>query len=815
MKHLGDITKINGSEIEPVHCIIGGSPCQDLSVAGKRAGLSGERSGLFVEQVRIVKEMREKYGTAYPRFMVWENVPGAFSSNKGADFAAVLTEIIRVVEPEAPSVAVPAKGWSTWGGFRDMDGRWSVAWRVHDAQYWGVPQRRRRIALVADFGGDTASEILFDRKSVSGDIAESGASGKRFAETAEAGASYAVRIRGGCDGGGKGALVQTEKSGTLGTGNDQTIFQPKAYGISAFESNAMRSANPHSGVYEADTSRTLDGTGGNPACNQGGIAVVQQKVKCLTPWDCQSKRIFDINGKSPTLQGGVGGGVNNPAIFADIPINDQTIFCLQGNGIDRADTAGCNGKGWREDACYTLNTVDRPAICAAFKLGNSETARSIGFAEEQAPTLNAECGGNKPAVLLDMAHANDVIRECGEIAPSLQARMGTGGNQIPLTYGIGNGQANEASIMTEEVSQTLNTMHDAQAILYQPKSAMEENWAESETKNALRAGESKVSHAVVCENVAHTLRAKAACAYREDAETYPVQNMMVRRLTPLECERLQGFPARKEIDIREMTKDEYIAWNLQCGNIVADSESGKVFATRGSGGVRLSKPKELLGSVVNGYKVVNIRNGTTKLQCRIHRIIWISVNGVVPDGYCIDHINNDKQDNRLSNLQLLTPTENSHKAKEDGLYKTGKDNKATKISPELHDEIAYLYATDDFTMRELAEVYGISKSRISQIVKETGWTDIGDYTDSTGKKRKTSDSARYKALGNSIALPFWQWMLRRMCEISGARTMGSLFDGIGGFPLCWERINGEGSCRWASEIEEFPIAVTKRHFKEE
>lgn len=119
------------------------------------------------------------------------------------------------------------------------------------------------------------------------------------------------------------------------------------------------------------------------------------------------------------------------------------------------------------------------------------------------------------------------------------------------------------------------------------------------------------------------------------------QNKLVRRLTPLECERLQGFPSR---DIREMTKDEYIAWNLQCGNIIADTERGKVFAMRGPGGIRLDKPKELVGSVVNGYKVVSIRNGTTKLQCKMHRIIWIAAKGVVPAGYCIDHINNDKQD---------------------------------------------------------------------------------------------------------------------------------------------------------------------------
>lgn len=630
MQHLGDITKLDGATIEPVWCVTGGSPCQDLSIAGKRAGLAGARSGLFMEQIRVIKEMREhdkRLGRAgeliRPRYMVWENVPGAFSSNKGRDFAAVLEEIIKIVEPEAPGIEVPEKGWPTWGGYRDeVDGRWSVAWRVHDAQYWGVPQRRRRISVVADFGGDTAHEILFDRKSVSGDIAESGAAGEGFAEAAE--------------------------------------------------------------------------RGFNPAVGD-----------CMTAWDCQSKRIFDTNGKSPTLQGGVGGGVNNPAIFAVIPINDKATR-WQGGGESRNHDGSGNGLGIGKegDPSPTLTAGDRHGVmcltpweaqsarvydqdgvwhslnanenggmardsllCAGFKLGNSEQARSIGYAEEQSPTLNAECGGNKPAVMclndqggnvmgvshdvsgtlraqehghqpsvLDMSHACDVIRDCGEIAPSLQARMGTGGNQVPLVaYGIGNGQANEASIVAEEVSQTLNTMHDAQAILYQPKSAMEENRAESETKNALRAGESKVSHAVVCEDVSHALRAKAGCAYREDAETYPVQNMVARRLTPLECERLQGFP--------------------------------------------------------------------------------------------------------------------------------------------------------------------------------DGWTDIGDYTDSTGKKRKTSDSARYKALGNSIALPFWRWMFGRMAAyLPEGATLGSLFDGIGGFPLCWENIHGAGTAIWASEIEEFPIAVTKLRF---
>ena len=520
MTHLGDITKINGAEAPVVDVVIGGSPCQDLSIAGKRAGLSGARSGLYMEQIRIIKEMRERDMASgrtgefvRPRYMVWENVPGAFSSNGGKDFAAVLEEAIRVAEPEAPDIDVPEKGWNTWGGYHDeMGGRWSVAWRVLDAQHWGVPQRRRRIALVADFGGDTAWEILFERQSMSGYPAESGAAGEGPAAGAEIGTSYAVRIRGGCDGGGKGALVQTEKSGTIKAGND------------------------------------------------------------------------------------------------------QTVFCLKGNAIDR-DTAQ-NGKWYQEDKSYTLDATDRHGVCAGFKLGNSEHARSIGYAEEQAPTLNAECGGNKPAVMclndqggdvmgvshdvsgtlraqehghqpsiLDMSHACDVIRDCGEVAPSLQARMRTGGNQIPLTYqmqGFG-------------------------------------DYREGDVASSCKQRDFKDNTDLVCS---------------VDCRNF---TEVVRRLTPLECERLQGFP---------------------------------------------------------------------------------------------DH-----------------------------------------------------------------------------------WTDLGEWTDSKGKRHKDADSPRYKALGNSIALPPWKWLLKRLCgNYERDTTMASLFDGIGGFPLIWEQLNGRGTCLWASEIEEFPIAVTKRRF---
>lgn len=191
MKHLGDVTKINGAEIEPVDIITFGSPCQDLSVAGKRAGLKHEangddettRSGLFMEAVRIIKEMREKTNGDYPTFVLWENVPGAFSSNGGEDFRTVLEELIKIAEPQAVMPALPKSGWAYADSYCG-DG-WSLAYRVFDAQYWGVPQRRRRIHLVVDFRGQRAREILFERDGVRGYFAQSGTTGQAVATDAE------------------------------------------------------------------------------------------------------------------------------------------------------------------------------------------------------------------------------------------------------------------------------------------------------------------------------------------------------------------------------------------------------------------------------------------------------------------------------------------------------------------------------------------------------------------------------------------------------------------------------------------------------
>lgn len=227
MIHLGDITKIKGDNIPPVDVITFGSPCQDLSIAGKRAGLSGERSGLFMEAVRIIKEMREATNGQYPQYAVWENVPGAFSSNKGEDFRAVLEELARIKEA---GISIPGPDKSKWAKAGLITGNdWSIAWRTMDAQYWGVPQHRLRISLVLDLTGVRAGEILFEPESLRGHFAPGITPGQTTAGAIENGAgtadrAFTLKIRSGCEGGGKGALVQTEKSATLSTLQDQTLF---------------------------------------------------------------------------------------------------------------------------------------------------------------------------------------------------------------------------------------------------------------------------------------------------------------------------------------------------------------------------------------------------------------------------------------------------------------------------------------------------------------------------------------------------------------------------------------------------------------
>lgn len=300
MQHLGDICDIDGSQLEPVDVVTFGSPCQDLSVAGKRAGLAGERSGLFHQAVRVIKEMRKATSGRYPRFAVWENVPGAFSSNKGADFHQVLRELISVTDEQAAANLPRVQKWQKAGAI--VADQWSIAWRVLDAQFFGLPQRRKRIYLICDFASGRAGHILFEPSRSSRDLAQ-GCSEKQNpptnprAGTHEASKSldvFALRMRAGKPGGGKGPLVQTNLSGTLGCGNDQTIFEPAAFGFNALHEGRGAAVGRYG--YSTEVSKTLDTSGITPTCNQGGIAIVEPDVVSASKADFFCRGNINIAG---------------------------------------------------------------------------------------------------------------------------------------------------------------------------------------------------------------------------------------------------------------------------------------------------------------------------------------------------------------------------------------------------------------------------------------------------------------------------------------------------------------------------------------
>lgn len=594
VKHYGDVSTLNGAELPPVDIITFGSPCQDLSIAGKRAGIhDGDRSNLFFQAIRIIKEMRDATNGRYPRYCVWENVPGAFSSNGGDDFKAVLEAVIGVKEK---GIEVPAPENHRWAK-SDVylgDG-WSVAYRVFDAQYWDVPQRRARIYLVADFAGGSAGEILFKSEGVSGYTPQGfrawqGAAGGAEEGTGETGGRsdtgggtlclnpqgnsgvgitedkalalvaqdhgnhpavlhavgidgynaavtddtaatlgvncgmstgrngvlqaagfstehsakarsigyeeevsptlragvvpaalsvenhptdgrvkireddtcqtlcsragtggnnvplvaepITLKIRSGCEGGSKGALWQTDKSATLATNNDQTLFQPeiKAFGVCSKHSNAMMSDNPHSGFYEATTSKTLDQSGGNSVTsNQGGICVVAPAPETFDVrftsdgtknarghcYPTDISRCLDTSEANPDSNHGgvavvalepgaasrIGGHVysdgKSGTLRANAGDNQQAVvvaeketYALQGSMIGRADQNGPQGDGINEDVCFTLNTTDRHAVAApdADHYSTSKNSHHTVAAHEQANTLVASDWKDPPLV---------------------------------------------------------------------------------------------------------------------------------------------------------------------------------------------------------------------------------------------------------------------------------------------------------------------------------------------------------------------------------------------------------------------------------
>lgn len=636
MKHLGDITKIHGDKIEPVDCITFGSPCQDLSIAGRRAGLAGERSGLFIEAVRIIKEMRSSTNGLYPTFAVWENVPGAFSSNGGEDFRAVLEELARIEQPDV-SIPRPSGRGGRWSKAGAIAGNgWSLAWRQLDAQYWGVPQRRKRIALVVDFAGQRAGEILFERTSLSrhpdsripawkeiagltancpaGNDGVVGAGRGRKGDgnadcrrtetdkTGEAGrsereertdkresreaAAYSLKIRSGCAGGGKGALVQTEKVGTLSTLQDQTIFQ---------------------------------------LVQAGEIIPINTQI---------ATRHISMGEKT-----GLGVGKNgDPSFTLQARHEHGVCYCIAGNIVDRADTAVANGLGAKEEVGYTLNTIDRHAVAYSINPLSSNSMKSAnphsGF-NETGVSKTLDCSDANPTKNqggLAIVQPIPIQDKTGTLSPGAHAGSYNGQdayNDMLVRCRVfdarGNGNGKIVPTITGDHESRIT---DYTAIVIEPKDCLtpwdnqaRRIYSENGTFPALAAREK-------------------AGQNQQSVLTETEIRWIVRRLTPTECERLQGYP--------------------------------------------------------------------------------------------------------------------------------------------------------------------------------DGWTDIGEWVDTKGKKHKPTDSPRYKALGNSIALPQWFWIAQKMKPyLSENSTLGSLFDGIGGFPLVWQKTYGNGTARWASEVDSFCIAVTKRRFGEE
>ena len=593
MKHLGDITKIYGDKIEPVDCITFGSPCQDLSIAGRRAGLAGERSGLFMEAVRIIKEMRSSTNGLYPTFAVWENVPGVFSSNGGEDFRAVLEELARVEQPDAIIPRPPRGGrWSKAGAIAGNG--WSLAWRQLDAQYWGVPQRRKRIALVVDFAGGRAGKILFERESVPGHP-------------------------------------------------DQSI----------------------------PTWKEIAGLTAN--CPTGNDSVVGETI----PINTQIATRYISMGERTGLGIGEDG---DPAYTLQAKHEHGVCYCIAGNIVDRADTAGANGLGAKEEVGYTLNTIDRHAVAYSINPLSSNSMKSA----------NPYSGFNETNVSKTL--------DCSDANP---------------------------------------------------------------TKNQ---GGLAIVQPVPIQDKTGTLSPGAHAGSYNGQDAY--NDMLVR------CRIIDAMP----FDTTQITSPQNGSrpcWGDPCHPLAASAHTPsavvKVYDARGNG---------------NGKVVPTITGNHERRVTDYTAIVTEPEDCLTP------------WDNQARRIY----SENGTFPALDAREKAGQNQQSVLTETEIRWIVRRLTPTECERLQGYPD----------------GWTDIGEWVDTKGKKHKPADSPRYKALGNSIALPQWFWLVQRMRPyLKEKPTLGSLFDGLGGFPLVWQRAYGEGTARWASEIEEFPIAVTKRRFGEE
>ena len=675
MKHLGDITKIKNAPF--VDCITFGSPCQNLSIAGKREGLAGEQSGLFIEAVRIIKEMREQSGGLYPTFAVWENVPGAFSSNSGEDFRTVLEELAHIKESEI-SIPRPENGKWAKAGFICGNG-WSIAWRTFDAQLWGVPQRRRRIAVVMDFGGQRAGEILFERTGVSGNPEPSIPPWKCIARNpAHCAAGYDRMV------GGKEPLTYPG----VGITSKQNASNPKP-------GDPCHTLNTDSRNYVCvpindkatrwmggGKSRNHDGSG-----NGLGVGDETDPMFTLTAGDRHAVCCIGVDGYNGCETGDKSITIRARKSDQDhvgrvaIPINTQ----IATRHISLGERTGM---GWGEDGdpAYTLQAGHEHAVCC---LLNDQGGQSINVEDGVvSPTLRAESHAHEPIICAAFTSGQGAkaggVGYAEELAPTLR---GSGGFTSMPTV-LCRAQADTNAETYENLSPCLATCHDGPPIVF----------------DARGNGGGKI------------------------------------------CPTLTGDHENRVTDYTAVVAEPTVLESNQVhATITNTGVCPTLSASMGMGGGYVPMITRKISFSSSGFGAYNESIGTLRASGG-------------DNGGGSENIIAEKRLRWI--VRRLTPT-------------------------------------------ECERLQGFPD----------GWTDIGEWYDSNGKKRKPADSPRYKALGNSIALPQWWWLTCKMAKLLPEHaTLGSLFDGIGGFPLVWETYHGKGTARWASEIEEFPIAVTKKHF---
>lgn len=482
MIHVGDITKLDGAKLPPVDVICGGSPCQDLSVAGLRKGLAGERSGLFMDQVRIVKEMRaedERRGVSddfiRPRYLVWENVPGAFSSANGEDFRAVIEEIVHIKDS---TCHVPRPDTGRWesAGAAILGDQFSLAWRVLDAQYWGVAQRRRRIFLVADFGGLTAPKILFEQERLLRDPAE---------------------------GQGQGKGVTTAAGNSSADSGGSRVAEEKQVDIFAFHIN------------QREETINLNGISG---------ALMATTNMQMQTFVAEGMRKFESAEKK------------------------EECLCLNDQGGERMDVS--------VDITATLRAgmSGHPPLVMGIQQGSAGTEEI----PDPALTEEAETGGNNQQILFENHGIDARYTGPHEVAPTMSARYGTGGNNVPLVSDMPESYCIAGNIIDREVQNGGNGLGCQPDISYTLTSAdrhavFSRQRSDEFLQNRVTATQSARQHKdatdLVCEPYQNTVGTIGYTDHKGINNQYVsedkciVENRkLIRRLTPLKCERLQGFP---------------------------------------------------------------------------------------------------------------------------------------------------------------------------------------------------------------------------------------------------------------------------------